>query len=253
MNYQKIYNDIIQIAKSQKRLKLRKNDINYVYYENHHILPRCLGGTDAKENLVLLTAKEHYVCHKLLTYIYKENRKIALAFHKMTYGNTIKDKNCKISSRDYEYARKLISFIPVSIETKHKQSESHKGILHTKESKEKISLSKIGIPRSEETKKKCRDSQIGRSKTFSKELIKEQSNRRKEYNTKNKKGKTYEEQYIKIYGKELGIIKAKEQKIKLSKSKKGKPRNKKVCPYCNREIAEGNYGKYHGDKCKYKL
>lgn len=36
------------------------------YHEKHHILPRSLAGTDTAENLVLLTAKEHYVCHHLL-------------------------------------------------------------------------------------------------------------------------------------------------------------------------------------------
>jgi hypothetical protein len=61
MNYQKIYESIIQKAKFENRIKLRKNHPNYIYYENHHILPKCLGGSDEKENLVLLTAREHYV------------------------------------------------------------------------------------------------------------------------------------------------------------------------------------------------
>jgi hypothetical protein len=37
------------------------------YFERHHIVPRCLGGGDELENLVDLTAKEHFVCHHLLT------------------------------------------------------------------------------------------------------------------------------------------------------------------------------------------
>lgn len=86
MNYQKIYNSIIQKAKSENRVKLRKNKADFIYYENHHIIPKCLGGTDNKENLVLLTAKEHFLCHKLLTRIYEGNRKIACAYHKMSFG-----------------------------------------------------------------------------------------------------------------------------------------------------------------------
>ena len=66
MDHQKIYENIILIAKSKNRQKLNKNDIDYVYYENHHIIPKCLNGNDDENNLVLLTAKEHYVCHKLL-------------------------------------------------------------------------------------------------------------------------------------------------------------------------------------------
>ena len=37
------------------------------YVEKHHIIPRCIGGSDHKENLVSLTAREHFVCHLLLT------------------------------------------------------------------------------------------------------------------------------------------------------------------------------------------
>jgi|AntAceMinimDraft_10_1070366.scaffolds.fasta_scaffold14601_3 hypothetical protein len=155
MNHQKIYEQIIENAKFKNRKKLKKNHLNYIYYENHHILPRCLNGSVNKNNLVLLTAKEHYLCHKLLTYIYKGNRKIACAFHKMTYGNT---GNYNKSSRDYGYARELISKIPISEETRKKISKSISGERNgqfgkpgfalgykfTKEQKENIRKSKLG-------------------------------------------------------------------------------------------------------------
>lgn len=64
MNYQKLYNDIVCRAKGRK--KLRKNSEGYVYYEKHHIIPRCLGGTNDKSNLVCLTAEEHWLAHLLL-------------------------------------------------------------------------------------------------------------------------------------------------------------------------------------------
>jgi len=117
MNHLKIYNNIIHNAQVKKRRKLVSSATNYIYYERHHILPKCLGGSDSKDNLVLLTAKEHYICHKLLTYIYKGNRKIACAFHKMTFGKI--NKHIK-SSRDYAYARELVSNIPISEETRNK-------------------------------------------------------------------------------------------------------------------------------------
>ena len=250
MNYQKIYNDIINKAKKENRIKLRKTNPLYVYYENHHILPICLKGTNDPKNLVLLTAREHFICHKLLTYIYPGNRKIALAYHKMAYGN---HKNFHISSRDYAYARELISKTPISEETKHKQSESHIGFNHTNETKNKIALSKIGKHRDEKTKLKCKEAQIGKKKNFKKESLDRQKEVFKKYNIECKKNKSYEEQMIELYGEETGLIKAKEYKEKLSKSKKNKPRHKKLCPYCNREIAEGNYGKYHGEKCNKKI
>lgn len=132
MNYQKIYNDIINKAKSLNRKKFKRDNSLYVYYEKHHILPKCLEGNNDKENLVLLTAKEHYVCHKLLTYIYKNNLKVAYAFNRMTFDKKGKHN---ISVKDYAYARELMSSIfqggyKLSEETKQKmrkpKSDLHK-------------------------------------------------------------------------------------------------------------------------------
>jgi hypothetical protein len=124
MNYLKIYESIIKNAKSKNRIKLQKNNNNYIYYENHHIFPKCLGGSDEKENKILLTAKEHYICHKLLTYIYKGDKRLGDAFHRMTFNKRGKHR---ISSRDYSYARELISSIPMSEEQKNKIGKSLKG------------------------------------------------------------------------------------------------------------------------------
>ena len=77
MNHIKIYESIITNAKLANREKLAKINKNYVYYENHHILPRCVGGGEEKENKVLLTAKEHFIVHKLLIYIYPNSRGLA--------------------------------------------------------------------------------------------------------------------------------------------------------------------------------
>ena len=58
--YTKIYFNIINKAK-----KLIRNK-NEEYYENHHIIPKSLEGKNTKENMVLLTYKEHFICHLLL-------------------------------------------------------------------------------------------------------------------------------------------------------------------------------------------
>lgn len=57
-----IYNNIIDRAKHR--------DIDG-YYERHHIKPRSLGGDDSDDNIVKLTAKEHYIVHHLLWKHYK--------------------------------------------------------------------------------------------------------------------------------------------------------------------------------------
>lgn len=37
------------------------------YKEMHHIIPRCMGGQDSEDNLVALSARQHFICHLLLT------------------------------------------------------------------------------------------------------------------------------------------------------------------------------------------
>lgn len=123
MNYANIYNKIIENAKI-------KNNIDNKYYEVHHIIPKCLGGSDNKENLVKLTLREHYVCHKLLAEIYKDNKSIWHAYWMMTISTIGALENIKkenyfrvdgeqlrrikpilegekiiITSREYEYCR----------------------------------------------------------------------------------------------------------------------------------------------------
>ena len=107
MDYQRIYNEIISRARKENRAKLKRNNPNYVYYENHHIIPRCMNGTDNEENLVLLTAREHYVMHKLLVYIYPRVAGLASAVFFLTHTGNQNNRR-KISSRDYENAKKLI-------------------------------------------------------------------------------------------------------------------------------------------------
>lgn len=70
--YTKWYNSIINKA---------SNRTTTGYTEKHHIIPSSLGGTNDKENLVQLTAKEHFICHLLLTKMVEGNNK-----RKMTYA-----------------------------------------------------------------------------------------------------------------------------------------------------------------------
>lgn len=70
MNYQKIYDDLIGRAKCRALEG---------YTEIHHIIPRCMGGTDDLENLVSLTPEEHYVAHQLLVKIHPNNDSLIYA------------------------------------------------------------------------------------------------------------------------------------------------------------------------------
>lgn len=77
MNHKRTYYAII--TRAQQQFRDKKNG----YYEAHHIYPRCLGGEDSPSNLVLLTAKEHFVVHHLLCYMYPRSTHLHRAFKLM--------------------------------------------------------------------------------------------------------------------------------------------------------------------------
>lgn len=68
--YTTTYFSIVNKAFSEDR-KRTDNRI----YENHHIIPKAIGGPNEKENLVLLTPKEHYICHRLLPKMLSDSKK----------------------------------------------------------------------------------------------------------------------------------------------------------------------------------
>lgn len=99
MNYSKIYYDIIE------HRKLNKYD---GYTENHHVLPESLGGSDEDYNRVRLTAKEHYICHLLLTKMFDEG---SVEYYKMIHAflcmkNAIHNGR-HITSRKYENLKQI--------------------------------------------------------------------------------------------------------------------------------------------------
>lgn len=67
--------------------------------EIHHITPRCLGGTDDKENLIKLKIRDHYYVHLLLAQAFKQFRGLAVASMLMSSGVS--------TSEEYEVSRSL--------------------------------------------------------------------------------------------------------------------------------------------------
>ena len=74
-----------------------------VYSEEHHIIPKSLGGTDDIDNLVNLTGREHFIIHWLLTKMVNDLHvgKMWNAFFMMHIGRDFIKKN----SRTYELAK----------------------------------------------------------------------------------------------------------------------------------------------------
>lgn len=93
MNYQKIHDSIIARAKSRK--------LNS-YKERHHVVPRCLGGLDDADNIVELTAREHYVVHQLLVKLYPSHSGILYAAKMMAAGGETQERT---GNRLYEWLK----------------------------------------------------------------------------------------------------------------------------------------------------
>ena len=172
MNYQNHYTLLIEKTKLEERRKNKE-----IYYEWHHIIPECLNGPNTKENLVLLTGREHYIAHWLL-WKATNNYKLKLAFGGMALGA----KRRKLNSRQFERARTVLSeakqgvsfseqhktnlkiaqnkrFLesPVSEETRKKLSDAAKGRILTEETRECMSRAAKGKPKSEKHKESLKE------------------------------------------------------------------------------------------------
>ena len=165
MDYQKIYNSLVERAKDRK---FNKND----YYETHHIIPTCIGGFNTSDNKIKLTYREHFLMHWILHIIHPDNKGLASAFHISAFG-----RNCRNTRKNIEFympssraleAAKIARIIARtgtkhSEETKEKMRESHRirkelGIKNkpspplTEETKNNIRLAKLGKKRTPFTK-----------------------------------------------------------------------------------------------------
>lgn len=96
MDYQKIYNSIVRRG---------QNRVLEGYKEKHHIVPRCIGGTDKGNNLVDLTPEEHYLCHLLLVKIHPNNIRLVKAAMFMVSSND----NVKRNNKAYGWLRRQFS------------------------------------------------------------------------------------------------------------------------------------------------
>lgn len=93
MDYKKHYDMLI--AKG-------KNRVLNGYKERHHIVPRCMGGTDDIENKVDLTPEEHYLAHLLLVKIYPGNIKLVISAMYLTSSN----KNIPRNNKTYGWLKR---------------------------------------------------------------------------------------------------------------------------------------------------
>src|ERR1035441_10057032 len=171
MNYLKIYNALVLRAQSEHRLKTLDR-----IFENHHIIPACLGGSNTPDNMVNLTPREHFIAHVLLWKNDRTNNKLfaPLLFFK-------KNKHVK-NARTYEVIRNQhILRMKMDNPSKHLSEESKK------RKSEKLSF--YASNRSPETRAKIGKKNKGKKKRAG-AILKE--------STKNKIGKSLKEGYWSI-------------------------------------------------------
>jgi hypothetical protein len=77
------------------------------YHERHHIVPRCLGGTNDEENLIDLFAKEHFIAHKLLAQENPENNSLVYAWSCMAFVKSDNQERYELTAEEYEEVKNV--------------------------------------------------------------------------------------------------------------------------------------------------
>lgn len=253
---QKYYTKYNQIVKHYKELDLKKSD--ELYTESHHILPKCMGGSNKKDNLVRIPARVHFLLHWMLWRIYRTPA-MAYGWNRM---RSICSSHDRYNSKSFGYARLALQNANsgyvytieqrmkmsiaqkgkvLSKETKNKMSESHKGKVYSEETKARISKSKLGHIQSEETKTKI--SQKLKGSIISAETRAKMSIAQK--------GKTISPEHkAALLASKLGKPRSKETKAKLSAFNKSLPVVQ--CPHCHKTGKGGVMNYWHFGNCRMK-
>lgn len=138
MNYINVYNNIINNAKFRGLDK----KMLHGYFEKHHIIPKCLGGKNKDTNYVLLTGREHVICHYLLWKSSKSNMSLMSGYHKMVYQHTkYQDRTLKITSKQYELLR-IANSNKMKLNNPMKNKNSVDGMKKTKQRNKDLGLYK---------------------------------------------------------------------------------------------------------------
>jgi hypothetical protein len=250
--YTKIYFDIIKNAQS------RPNRSGYV--EHHHIIPKSLGGSNAKNNLVKLTAREHFICHWLLTKMVStdnEQYKVDKAFLCMSYLINSNHERYRIYGRAFENVRKKCS---MSLSKKMLGDNNPMyGKTHTDTARKKISDSRIGktpwnkgITHSHAARKKISDSRIGKT-PWNKGITHSNETKAKLSIIGKNRAPISEETRKKMMESHQNRVPISEEtRKKMMESAKKRVFKTVVCKYCGLSGKGGNMTRWHGDNCKMK-
>ena len=189
--YTKLYYKITSNAKQR---------ITNGYTELHHIIPQSMGGSNDKENLVELTAREHFICHWLLIKMTEgeDRSKMLYALNGMKAENKYQQRyHTKITARVYEKYR-----------IEHAEN-------HSKRMKGRKAWNK-GVPQTEEHKEKNRQAALQRAPKSEKTITKWKESRAGYTHSE----ETRQKQSLASKGKPKGPM-SEEEKLKRSVTQKG--------------------------------
>ena len=126
MNYKKHYDKLMERSKTRTLEG---------YVEKHHIVPRCLGGTDDIANIAILTPEEHFLAHQLLVKIYPKSSPLVKAVVIMTTHHTQQRSNNKL----FGWLRRRASIQQKQWIVENGHPKGMLGKVHTEEQKRQIS------------------------------------------------------------------------------------------------------------------
>ena len=199
------YEEYYRIINYRKANKLPVD----TYGEKHHIKPRSLYPelVNDPDNIVLLSASEHFLAHYHLWKYYKEELKDKTKARSMCFAFTMmkrviqKSNDIEKMSLLYSEVRKALNNIKLSKEHKRKISEANKGEKnpnfgkhHTEEWKRKHSELLKGHFVSEETKRKISESKIGSNNPNFHKVFTDETRRKLSETHKGKKRKPFSEE-----------------------------------------------------------
>lgn len=202
--YTRWYYNIIQRAKTREISG---------YIERHHIIPKSLGGNNSKDNLVDLTAREHFICHWLLTKMVSgvSKQKMVYALHAMLH--------LKLDQR----YKNSVAYQRNKIEAAAYRSQARKGTLRGEQN--------YNYGKQWTAEQKARMSEYRTGKCF-------RPNYRYSDEAKSKMSQSAKERWTP------------EEREKFSQYKK-ETIFQFICPHCNKAgKGKSNFLRWHGDNCK---
>jgi hypothetical protein len=149
-----------------------KNRILSGYVEIHHIIPRSLGGSDDITNLVKLTAREHFLCHILLTKFMQGQDRVKMLHACILMKAKSSGQYRYMNSRLYDEVRKRYSMARKGInnswntgltkDSSEKLREIGAKISNTMKGRVSKKKGSVGNPASDETKIKMSQTRKGK-------------------------------------------------------------------------------------------